>query len=451
MARLFGTDGVRGIANQELDGVLAFKLGKYGARVLREHFGKDGNVMISHDGRISADMLVSALAAGFCSEGMDVYLAGLLPTPGLAHVVKNGDYALGVMVSASHNTFEYNGIKFFNHNGEKLSDALEDEIEALVMGTIADLDYKKGKDLGRIQFHNYVPQEYLQFLIQQFPIEGRGRKLGIDCANGATQELAVDLFTALGFEITVVKGIFSNGMNINDSCGSTHPEFLARSVEASHCDLGIAFDGDGDRIIAVDRKGKVIDGDQILAVLALASKKLGKLKNNTLVATMMSNLGLIEFTEKNGINLELTNVGDRYVLAKMLEEDLNLGGEQSGHIILRDYQATGDGMLSALALIYALDELDMDLSEVDDIIRIYPQVMKNVHVSNKVKPLIQEDMGLQNLILQMETELDGKGRVFLRPSGTEPVIRVMTEADSMEMAENVTDTLVRYIEKCYTK
>lgn len=450
MARLFGTDGVRGVANRELDGLLAYKLGKYGARVLRARFKQDGDVIIAHDGRISSDMLTSALAAGFCSEGINVHMAGLLPTPGLSYLVRTNPYALAVMVSASHNSYEYNGIKFFDHDGYKLPDDIEDEIEAYIFGEKVDDYVVEHSNLGKIYQHDLAHNSYLQYLHQAFPLKGNNTKIVIDCANGASSEIANALFSSLGFNIIAELGINNNGLNINLASGSTHPDYLARTVEASGADLGFAFDGDADRIIAVDRNGHIVDGDRILCLLAYHMQKQNKLKNNGFVATIMSNLGLSVFAKKHNMNVPRASVGDRYVLEKMLHDNFNLGGEQSGHIILRDYQNTGDGLLSALAILYALQELNMDLTDINDIITLYPQVMVNVPVKNKDKAKVLEDQKLKFLIHEKEENLDGKGRILIRASGTEPVIRVMVEAETIDDANQLADIFVQYIKKCYT-
>jgi phosphoglucosamine mutase len=450
MARLFGTDGVRGVANVRLDCPLAYQLGKYGARVLQEHFQVEGSVVIGHDGRISADMLASSLAAGFMSEGLDVYPIGLIPTPGLAYTTKTGPYALGAMVSASHNSFEHNGIKFFDHSGQKLPDVLEDRIEAYIQGWIADtLPPLEGADLGRIHRSDDAVKTYGEYLLSRFSPEGRGRKIGLDLANGATSILAKELFENLGFDVEVLLGAQPDGTNINASCGSTHPEQLSRAIKESDCQMGFAFDGDGDRLIALDKDGQIIDGDRIMAVLALAYQKQGLLKGKSLVATIMSNLGLDKFCEKNGITLYKTQVGDRYVLEKLISDNLVLGGEQSGHIILRDHQTTGDGLLSALALISALDSLDMDLSQIDEVMTLYPQCLKNVPVLHEMKGKIMADTKLKDEIDRTEKALDGRGRILVRASGTEDLIRVMVEAETEDKAHEIADYFVNFIKESY--
>ncbi len=446
MARLFGTDGVRGVANVELDALLAYQLGKYGARVLRNEHSMGNSVLIGHDGRISADLLVQALAAGFCSEGLDVYLAGELPTPGIAALTRLGDYALGVVVSASHNTFEYNGIKFFNHEGYKLADRLEDEISDYISGATKDeQEPLQGADLGTVKELPRATEAYLDYLLGEIRPTRTGLRVAIDCANGATEKLASRLLQAAGCEITARLGCDGNGVNINDDCGSTHPEKLIQAVKATRADLGVAFDGDGDRLIAVDRNGTIVNGDQIMAILSLAMKKTGELHEDTIVATVMSNLGLHKFASDNQIRLLTTQVGDRYVLEEMLANQFTLGGEQSGHIILRLHQTTGDGLLSALALIKALEDLNFDLVDVKTIIQDFPQVLRGVTVPNHLKAQAAADEELRAEEARWAQELGNKGRIVLRASGTEPLVRVMVEAENLALAEEVCSSLCQII------
>ncbi len=450
MARLFGTDGVRGVANVELDGLLAYKLGKYGARVLRKEHAAGDSVLIGHDGRISADLLVSALAAGFCSEGLDVYLAGELPTPGIATLTRLGDYALGVVVSASHNTFQYNGIKFFDHAGYKLADRLEDEISDYISGACPDdQEPLSGAALGTVHELPRATEAYLDYLLGELRPSGKGMRVAIDCANGATQKLADRLLQAAGCEVTARLGCDGNGVNINDGCGSTHPEKLMQAVKATRADIGLAFDGDGDRLIAVDRNGKLVNGDWIMAILALYMKKKGELNEDTLVATVMSNLGLHKFAAENKIRLLTTQVGDRYVLEEMVNNQYNLGGEQSGHIILRLHQTTGDGLLSALALITALQELDLDLSEVNTVINDFPQVLRGVTIPNERKAEAAEDADLRAKEAWWQEKLGDGGRIVLRASGTEPLVRVMVEAETQELADEVCNSLCEILLRKY--
>lgn len=450
MARLFGTDGVRGIANVELNVGLAYRLGKYGARVLRARHAQGNAVLIGHDGRISADMLSAALAAGFCSEGLDVYLAGELPTPGIATLTRINDYALGVVVSASHNAFQYNGIKFFDHAGYKLPDSVEDEISSYINGETADVNEPlQGAAIGRIYQLERAGEMYLDFLLHKMRPSGHGLRVALDCANGATQQMADRLFQAVGCEITARFGCDGNGTNINDGCGSTHPQKLAQAVKASGADVGFAFDGDGDRLICIDREGRVVNGDAVMAILAMFLKNRGELSNNTLVATVMSNLGLHKFCAEQDINLVTTQVGDRYVLEEMLSNKYSLGGEQSGHIILRDYQTTGDGLLSALALIAALDELELDLADADKIMSIFPQVNRGISIPNTIKNEAAADPEIRTKELEWMEKLADRGRIVLRASGTEPLVRVMVEAENEDMAKAVCDSLCDILVRKY--
>ncbi len=450
MGRLFGTDGVRGVANLELDAILAYRLGKYGARVLRKHDTANRQVLIGHDGRISADMLTAALAAGFCSEGLDVYHAGEIPTPGVAALTKQGDYVLGVVVSASHNTFEYNGIKFFNTNGLKLDDAIEDEIASFVLGeTEDDQPVLQGDQLGRIYKLDRAAEQYLDFLLQEIRPSAQGLRVALDCANGATQKLADRLLQAVGCEIAARLGCDGNGVNINEDSGSTHPERLIQAVKATRADVGFAFDGDGDRIMCVNREGALINGDQILAVLALAMREKGELQDHALVVTVMSNLGIHRFAEQNQINLTTTQVGDRYVLEAMLASNYSLGGEQSGHIILADHQSTGDGLLTALALIQALSDLDFDLKDIETVISDYPQILRGVTVPNSQKAEAARDPEVLAKEQEWIDQLDGNGRIVLRASGTEPLVRVMVEAETIEQATEICDSLCAILESKY--
>lgn len=452
MKRLFGTDGVRGIANSELDPVLAFRLAKYGARVLRQHHSKGKAVLIAHDGRISADMLIAALSAGFCSEGLDVYNAGKLPTPGLAALTKLGDFTLGVMVSASHNGFKYNGIKFFNHEGFKLSDAIEDEIQDYVDGRAIDrLPPVEAEQIGRIFDYERADEIYMEYLLQQVRPAGRGLRVALDCANGATEDLADRLFQAVGCEIAARLGCEGNGLNINDNCGSTKPERLSRAVKATKADLGLAFDGDGDRLICIDRRGNIVSGDQVMAILSLNMKNKGELADDTLVITIMSNLGLQLFAKKHGINMKVTKVGDRYVLEEMLKNKFNIGGEQSGHIILRQHQTTGDGLLSALALIDALNELELDLAQAETLMPTFPQVQIGVEIPNQLKEAASADEDVRTRERQWMEELKDEGRIVLRASGTEPLVRVMVEAKTQEKADEVCRDLADLLRVKYSQ
>ena len=456
MGKLFGTDGVRGIANQTLTGDLAFKLGKFGARVIAKHHENlrdPKRILIGHDGRISADMLVSALISGFTSEGYNVHNAGLIPTPAIAALTKADKYSLGVVVSASHNTFDYNGIKFFTSSGYKLADEVEQEIEDLVFASKDNPSIIEGgvaaEHLGRVYNLEIATSKYLEILLNNISPDAKGLRIAIDCANGASVHTAETLFKMIGCEVVVRLGSSVNGTNINDSCGSTHPEQLSETVRANKCDLGFAFDGDADRLIAINRNGELVDGDQVMSIIALALKRQDKLNNGGFVATIMSNLGLHKFCEREGLNLVLSGVGDRYVIEKMRAENYNFGGEQSGHVILHDYQSTGDGQLTALALIEALSVLNIDLSQADEVMQVYPQKMINLKVKEELKHRIVNDERIKLFVEKLEDKLDGNGRILLRASGTEPVVRIMAEANTEELAKVIVDSIESEILKYY--
>ena len=443
MARLFGTDGVRGIAGGKLSAALAFKLGFAGASVLAgtPKDGKKAKILIGMDTRISGKMLEAALVAGITSAGADVFLAGVIPTPGISYLVKEKDMDCGIMISASHNSFEYNGIKFFAGTGYKLPDETEDSIESI----INDFDncykgLKTGADVGQVYEMPEGGDLYVSYISGLFDLDLSSLSIAIDCANGASSAFARGLFEGLGAK-TVMTGNSPDGININKDCGSTHLEHLSALTVENKCDMGFAFDGDADRFLAVDSDGKVIDGDTIMSIIALAMKKEGKLKDDTLVVTIMSNLGVDIMAKKNGLNLVKTKVGDRYVLEEMLKSGYNIGGEQSGHVILSDHQTTGDGMLTALALLNALKVEGKSLKDASSVIEILPQVLLKAEVSDEDKEKAMNDADIKALIDSLASELGGSGRILVRPSGTEPIIRVMLEGSDVaqikEMAEKI--------------
>lgn len=356
MGRLFGTDGVRGVANTELTVELAYQLGRYGAIVLAGETSHKPKIVVGCDTRISCPMLECALVSGICSAGADALVCGVIPTPGIAKLVKKYDCDAGVVISASHNSFEFNGIKFFSSEGFKLPDRIEDEIEKLITDPSSVCDrFPSGADVGHRLDCRTASEDYEEELRKAFPIDLTGMKIALDCANGATSFIAPGLFAGLGAEVYAT-AVSPDGLNINNNCGSTHPGNLSRSVVENGCDIGIAFDGDGDRMLAVDEDGVVVDGDVIMAIIADHMKRNGELKKNTLVVTVMSNLGLDIFASENDISLAKTKVGDRYVLEEMAANGYSIGGEQSGHIILLDNATTGDGMLSALKLLQVLKD-----------------------------------------------------------------------------------------------
>lgn len=444
MTRLFGTDGVRGISNQELTPDLAFKLGVAAAEVLSEDRAQKKRVLIGMDTRLSGEMLEAALVAGLTSVGADVFLAGVIPTPGIAWLTRLHKCDAGIVISASHNPYEFNGIKIFSLQGYKLPDEVEDRIEAAVHAYDPQMIRPVGRSIGRRIFLEKAAEEYREHLASIADVDLSGMKIAVDCANGASFAIAPKLFADLGAEVLVM-GNRPDGTNINEDCGSTHIESLQRLVRGEHCDLGLAFDGDADRLIAVDDQGEVMDGDVMLALMAVAMKQRGELNRDTLVVTVMSNLGLDKMAQEQGITLCKTKVGDRYVLEEMLKNNYSLGGEQSGHMILLRDTTTGDGMLSALQLLRTFRSSGQKLSEMRRIIRIYPQVLVNANVANNAKQKAMEDEAVQRAARAIEKSLQGKGRLLLRPSGTEPYIRVMIEGENQEEISRMAHELAQLI------
>ncbi len=444
MGKYFGTDGVRGIANKELTPELAFKVGRFGGYVLTKDSDKRPKILIGRDTRISGHMLEGALVAGLLSIGAEVMRIGVISTPGVAYLTKALGADAGVMISASHNPVEDNGIKFFGPDGFKLSDEQEEQIEALIDSVNDDLPRPVGADIGQVNDYFEGGQKYLQYLKQTIDVDFDGLHIALDCANGATSSLAPHLFADLEAEITTI-GTSPDGLNINDGVGSTHPEALRKIVVESEADIGLAFDGDGDRLIAIDEKGNIIDGDQIMFICGKYLKEKGRLKQNTIVSTVMSNIGFYKALEANDMQSVKTAVGDRYVMEEMRKNDYNFGGEQSGHLIFLDYTTTGDGMLSALQLVTVLKETGKPLSELAAEMEKFPQVLKNVKVTDKhqvhANPAILEE------IKKVEEQLGKNGRVLVRPSGTESLVRVMVEAPSKEECEQYADQVVAVIEQ----
>lgn len=442
MARLFGTDGVRGVANSELTPEIAFKLGAAGATVLTSAIHKP-KIIIGRDTRISGNMLEAALIAGIMSVGADALIAGVVPTPAVAYLTRFYSADAGVVISASHNSVEFNGIKFFSSKGFKLPDAVEDEIQALIES--GKMPCPTGIDIGRRIPVKSARRDYIDFLKSTVDVRLDGIKIVLDCANGAASDIAPALFEELG--ATVYPYYFMpDGTDINKNCGSTHPERICELVKETGADIGLAFDGDADRLIACDERGIEIDGDHVLAVCGQMLKNENRLKNNTVVGTVMSNMGLEIFTNKAGIHFEKTGVGDRYVLERMLENDFIIGGEKSGHVIFLDYNTTGDGMLTALQLLRAKVKANKEMSELASIMHNLPQVLVNVKVSNDKKELYKTDSEILAAIKSADEALLGRGRTLIRASGTEPLIRVMLEGDNIEEINAFALKIARAIE-----
>jgi phosphoglucosamine mutase len=446
MGRLFGTDGIRGIANEKLTGELAFKLGQAGASVLTNEVHK-AKILIGKDTRISGDMLESAMIAGICSVGAEALITGVIPTPAIAHLTNDYDADAGVMISASHNTVEYNGIKFFSRAGYKLKDEVEDQIEAMLFSENS-FALPKGVDIGKKVMLKNASEEYRDFLHYSTDQRFRGLKVILDCAHGAASHIAPLVFRRLGAEVIAYYNT-PDGTNINDHCGSTHPQALAAFVRELGADLGLAFDGDADRLIAVDERGTLVDGDTIMAICAIDMKERGLLKNDTIVATVMSNLGLDIAMKEHGINVVKTKVGDRYVLEEMLKNGYIFGGEQSGHIIFSEFNNTGDGVLSGIQLLSVMRRKNMTLSKLAKSIQILPQVLVNAKVTESFKTEYADDKDIKDEIKSLEKEFEGQGRVLIRPSGTEPLVRVMLEGKDQTMLEKRAFQLAKLIEdKC---
>ena len=451
MRKYFGTDGIRRIANTELTPELVYKVAKSGAYVLSKHTDHVPTILIGRDTRLSGTLIESAMVAGFLSYGANVKLLGVIPTPAVAYLTRKLKADASVVISASHNTFEFNGIKFFSNKGMKIPDSLEEEIEEVMeSGKIEELTAVRDK-IGVYENCENLIDEYVYFFRKNFDtnmdkINREDFVIGLDTANGATYKVAEKIFTSLGIRYKIINNN-PNGININDKCGSTHIEFLQKYVVENKLSIGFAYDGDGDRCLAVDEKGNLIDGDIIMAIIAKYLKEKEKLSKNTIVATVMSNLGLHKYAEKNGLKLEQTQVGDRYVLEKMLKEDYNLGGEQSGHIILLDYNPTGDGILTSIMLIQAVLESNKKASELVDIIKIYPQVLVNAKVDSDKKYDYDKVPEIQEAIKKLEKEFDGNGRILIRPSGTEPLVRVMIEGENQQEITKKAKEMAKLIEE----
>ncbi|MBE6742195.1 MAG: phosphoglucosamine mutase [Ruminococcaceae bacterium] len=432
MGRLFGTDGVRGIANKDLTNELAMKIGSAAATVLlKEAKSAKPTVLIGKDTRASGDMLEAALTAGLCSVGCNVLSIGVVPTPAVAYLVGKYECEAGIMISASHNPCEYNGIKIFQKSGYKLDDAIEDEIEKIILGEEETPELKIGGAVGNRLYSKTAVKDYIEHVVSTTDVRFDGMSIALDCANGSASVCAKEIFTALGAKCLMLSDT-PDGTNINDNCGSTHPEELMKFVKDAGLDLGLAFDGDADRMLAVDENGELVDGDKVIAICANKMKQEGKLKNNTAVVTVMSNMGFFKFCDEYDIHCARTAVGDRYVLERMLKDDYNIGGEQSGHVIFLDFATTGDGELSGVQLIETVVKSGKKLSELAKIMTVYPQVLINVKVSPEGKQKYNNDEYIIAATQKAEMELMGDGRVLVRVSGTEPLVRVMLEGKDLE-------------------
>ena len=442
MGRLFGTDGVRGSANKDLTPELVFSLGKSASLVIAKSHGKGrAKAVVGRDPRASGEMLEAALIAGLATVGVDVLKVGVLPTPAIAYLTKYYGADLGVVLSASHNVFSDNGVKFFSKDGKKLPDDVEDEIEKNLETVVP---HPTGSEVGRVKEMADAYEAYLAHLLETVNTGAlKGLKIAVDCANGAASEVAPDLYSRAGAQVIAIHNA-PNGININDNCGSTHLESLIETVKKNNCDLGIAHDGDADRCLAIDHEGNVIDGDHILALLAQDFKQNGNLSSDTVVSTVMANLGFKIAMKSASINVIETAVGDRYVLEAMEEKNYVLGGEQSGHIIMRNHSTTGDGLLTALHLMNAVSSTKKSLKELAGIVNKFPQILINVADVDKAKI---DNAELVAAVKKAENDLGEKGRVLLRSSGTEPLIRVMVEAETMKQAQDIAQLLAGIVKK----
>ena len=445
MGKLFGTDGIRGIANRDLTPELAYKLGRIGAYVLLDgDNNKKAKAVIGKDTRISGDLLESAITAGFLSMGVDVISLGVIPTPAVAYLTRYLKADLGIVISASHNPAEYNGIKFFNSEGYKLPDEIENKIEEYILNNGDVNSRAEGGDVGSIIYERQGADEYINFLKSTLDHDFKGFKIAVDTGNGAAYEVAPKLLGDLGADVFIINDQ-PNGININEDCGSTNPQKVAELVRETRADIGLSFDGDADRLITVDEKGNIVDGDHIMAICAADLKKHGKLRNNTVVGTVMSNMGFEIAMKEQGCNVIRTKVGDRYVLEEMIKGKYCLGGEQSGHVIFLDYNTTGDGLLTAIQLIAVMKKEGKELSELANIMVSYPQVLVNARVKKENKEKYMKDLVIMEKIKVIEEKMTGLGRVLIRPSGTEALVRVMLEGKNQEelniLATNLADLI----------
>ena len=451
MRKYFGTDGIRRIANTELTPGLVYKVAKAGAYVLSKHTDHAPLILIGRDTRISGTLIESAMVAGFLSYGANVKLLGVMPTPAVAYLTRKLKADAGVVISASHNTFEFNGIKYFSNKGTKIPDSLEEEIEEIMdSGRLEELTAVNDK-IGTSEYALDLEDEYVYFFRKLFDdvIEKNNRKdfiVGIDTANGATYRVAEKVFKTLGINYKIINNT-PDGININDNCGSTHLDNIKKFVKENKLSLGIAYDGDGDRCLAIDENGEEIDGDKLLAIISKNLREHNKLNKDTIVATVMSNLGLNKYARDNGLEFLQTKVGDRYVLEEMLKNGYNLGGEQSGHIILLDYNPTGDGILTSLMLIKTILEENKKASELGNLVKKYPQTLVNAKVSSDKKYDYDKDAQIKDAIDKLEREFAGNGRVLIRPSGTEPLVRVMIEGEDQAYISQKANEIAKLIEE----
>ena len=444
MGKYFGTDGVRGEANVELTPELAFKLGRFGGYVLSQHEEETPLVFVGRDTRISGEMLEHALIAGLLSVGIRVYKLGVIATPGVAYLVRTGKASAGVMISASHNPALDNGIKFFGGDGFKLDDDRELEIEALLDAAEDTLPRPSAQGLGTVMEYPEGLRKYQEFLVST-GVQLEGIHVVLDTANGAASTSARQIFADLGAQLTVI-GENPDGLNINDGVGSTHPEHLQEKVKEVGAAIGLAFDGDSDRLIAVDENGEIVDGDKIMYIIGSYLSSKGLLEKNTIVTTVMSNLGFHKALDAKGIQKEITAVGDRYVVEEMRKSGYNLGGEQSGHVVIMDYNTTGDGQLTGVQLTKIMQETGKKLSELAAEVTIYPQKLVNIRVENSMKDKAMEVPAIREIIEKMEAEMAGNGRILVRPSGTEPLLRVMAEAPTNEGVDYYVDTIAAVVQ-----
>lgn len=444
MGKYFGTDGVRGEANVELTPELAFKLGRFGGYVLSQHEEETPLVFVGRDTRISGEMLEHALIAGLLSVGIRVYKLGVIATPGVAYLVRTEKASAGVMISASHNPALDNGIKFFGGDGFKLDDDRELEIEALLDAAEDTLPRPSAQGLGTVMEYPEGLRKYQEFLVST-GVQLEGMHVVLDTANGAASTSARQIFADLGAQLTVI-GENPDGLNINDGVGSTHPEHLQEKVKEVGAAIGLAFDGDSDRLIAVDENGEIVDGDKIMYIIGSYLSSKGLLEKNTIVTTVMSNLGFHKALDAKGIQKEITAVGDRYVVEEMRKSGYNLGGEQSGHVVIMDYNTTGDGQLTGVQLTKIMQETGKKLSELATEVTIYPQKLVNIRVENSMKDKAMEVPAIREIIEKMEAEMAGNGRILVRPSGTEPLLRVMAEAPTHEEVDYYVDTIAAVVQ-----
>ena len=446
MGRLFGTDGARGIAITELTCETAMNIGRAAALVLAKETNHTPKIIIGKDTRISGDVLEAALVAGICSVGANVHILGVLPTPAVAMLVKKYEADAGVMISASHNSVEFNGIKLFSGTGFKLSDKIEQEIEELILDTPEKMQLKDGCEIGRVFYEMNAEWDYIRYVRKTVDADFTGIKVALDCANGSASGTAKKLFEGLGASCVMISDK-PDGTNINKNCGSTHIEQLMKTVVEKKCDVGLAFDGDADRCLAVDDRGQLIDGDKLLAIFSKFMKVQGKLKSNTCVVTVMSNLGFFKFAKENGINVTTTAVGDRYVLERMQKLDYNLGGEQSGHIIFLDEANTGDGQLTGVKLLEVMKKTGKKSSELAACMETYPQVLVNVKITADKKGMWEKDEKIQQAIEMYKEKLGDDGRILVRESGTEPLVRVMLEGKKTGIITEYANNIAKLIEE----